>query len=765
MTAATSSQVSSPDNFVDQKTLAPLDEGVVRSPIVDFGSSADWQRLADCNRSTSGESSALSSDTASVRSGVGGATMNQSPISSPPGSPEQSVILGTPEQRGSLSTDASQGQAALVEGATASTLGGAATSSSLSRLSRSELEAENDRLRQQLERWCLEDKMRVRQKLEELESEVRTHWHSRVTQLEAQNESLQAALAVAIAWPEQAAAVGDGQEDAHETSRPAVEDAEDVGGTSFTVPQSPDATLGAADLLHSLAKHRPISAAGPVSAGCRNRRRSAPADAGKAFQIVEAVAETEEADNSPSPSRLNRRHSLGGGVTSMRRRWRICDSAVPQGLFCYPGYQDDFGGDSQRIFSDSRNHDGGSSGSSAGVRRFQASAIRSLEPPFMRAPPTKPKKPLAMPKAATASAELANLAPPTKPISLAMPDAATAPAAATSSPLPMALVPSERIAASRLTTQALRISSASRLAVLTEQQNGLDDSSGLESSGSSVSVSPRPRRPPATRERQSAHQAMPKAAYHCSTPSEDGFPSEVSINGAIAAAAAAMASKARVGPGPGAGRVASGSSDHVEDLAAVASECISLITPFPRRFTGSKSIGGASETAPPFAAGNLDGLGDRREIAIGSGALPPTWAQATNRSAHIRNGRHEVDQWAPLLPDKMNHPTSLVEAFGGFYTQLVQGTKCTGPEALAGNERLVEIDLSAEFPPERRVAQVDPHRPRLEREAQEHQARLIEREFLPSEAHAARSARAQFEFLPSPRVISPQVKESLQVHL
>jgi hypothetical protein len=49
-----------------------------------------------------------------------------------------------------------------------------------------------------------------------------------------------------------------------------------------------------------------------------------------------------------------------------------------------------------------------------------------------------------------------------------------------------------------------------------------------------------------------------------------------------------------------------------------------------------------------------------------------------------------------------------LEAFGGFFsTQLLQGTKCTGPDALAINERLVEIDLSHEFPPERRAAQVD----------------------------------------------------------
>merc|ERR1712187_985838 len=47
------------------------------------------------------------------------------------------------------------------------------------------------------------------------------------------------------------------------------------------------------------------------------------------------------------------------------------------------------------------------------------------------------------------------------------------------------------------------------------------------------------------------------------------------------------------------------------------------------------------------------------------------------------------------------------EAFGGFYKQLVQGPQCTGPDALAINESSHEVDLSAEFPPERREAQVD----------------------------------------------------------
>lgn len=61
------------------------------------------------------------------------------------------------------------------------------------------------------------------------------------------------------------------------------------------------------------------------------------------------------------------------------------------------------------------------------------------------------------------------------------------------------------------------------------------------------------------------------------------------------------------------------------------------------------------------------------------------------------------------------------EAFGGFYKQLVRGPQCTGPDVLAVNECSHEIDLSGEFPPEKREAQVDllilqpqlPHQPAL----------------------------------------------------
>merc|ERR1711870_156764 len=59
-------------------------------------------------------------------------------------------------------------------------------------------------------------------------------------------------------------------------------------------------------------------------------------------------------------------------------------------------------------------------------------------------------------------------------------------------------------------------------------------------------------------------------------------------------------------------------------------------------------------------------------------------------------------------PDKAPIPASFLDGVDGFYKLLVQGTHCTGPDVLAVNESSHEIDLSAEFPPEKRVAQVDP---------------------------------------------------------
>jgi len=100
-------------------------------------------------------------------------------------------------------------------------------------------------------------------------------------------------------------------------------------------------------------------------------------------------------------------------------------------------------------------------------------------------------------------------------------------------------------------------------------------------------------------------------------------------------------------------------------------------------------------------------------------ATSPEWREQDIRNINLRNDpsvllKHR-SQSVPIMARPSISPgqadekglLGFFEAFGGLYTQLVQGTKCTGPDALAVNERLVEIDLSAEFPPERRAAQVD----------------------------------------------------------
>lgn len=83
------------------------------------------------------------------------------------------------------------------------------------------------------------------------------------------------------------------------------------------------------------------------------------------------------------------------------------------------------------------------------------------------------------------------------------------------------------------------------------------------------------------------------------------------------------------------------------------------------------------------------------------GAMTPPRSLAKPRSRSVPIALGAVSEAA------VTGPVSFLEAFDGFYKQLVLGTKCTGPDALAVNERFVEIDLSAEFPPERREAQVD----------------------------------------------------------
>jgi len=104
----------------------------------------------------------------------------------------------------------------------------------------------------------------------------------------------------------------------------------------------------------------------------------------------------------------------------------------------------------------------------------------------------------------------------------------------------------------------------------------------------------------------------------------------------------------------------------------------------------------------PSTAGLRPGC--HRAIVLGA---PSPMRTRPARSRSVPLGQ-EVDEGSVMGETP---PGSFLEAFGGFYKQLVQGTRCTGPEALAANERYVEIDLSGEFPPERREAQIDMQAP------------------------------------------------------
>lgn len=63
---------------------------------------------------------------------------------------------------------------------------------------------------------------------------------------------------------------------------------------------------------------------------------------------------------------------------------------------------------------------------------------------------------------------------------------------------------------------------------------------------------------------------------------------------------------------------------------------------------------------------------------------------------------------------KETEQQSLLGAVAGIYAELLKGAECGVPESMT-YDRSAEIDLSHEFPPEQREAQVDPeaafHRP------------------------------------------------------
>jgi len=110
-----------------------------------------------------------------------------------------------------------------------------------------------------------------------------------------------------------------------------------------------------------------------------------------------------------------------------------------------------------------------------------------------------------------------------------------------------------------------------------------------------------------------------------------------------------------------------------------------------------------ARVATTCTGGAIGPMTNREKRAKPSLTPPRSGVKPRSRSVPIGLSASEAERL--LMED--SEPISFFEAFGGFYKQLVQGTRCTGPDALAVNERFVEIDLSAEFPPERREAQID----------------------------------------------------------
>jgi len=110
-----------------------------------------------------------------------------------------------------------------------------------------------------------------------------------------------------------------------------------------------------------------------------------------------------------------------------------------------------------------------------------------------------------------------------------------------------------------------------------------------------------------------------------------------------------------------------------------------------------------ARVATACTGATIGSMTSREKRAKPSLTPPRSGVRLRSRSVPIGLSTSEAERL--LMED--SQPISFFEAFGGFYKQLVQGTRCTGPDALAVNERFVEIDLSAEFPPERREAQID----------------------------------------------------------
>lgn len=122
-------------------------------------------------------------------------------------------------------------------------------------------------------------------------------------------------------------------------------------------------------------------------------------------------------------------------------------------------------------------------------------------------------------------------------------------------------------------------------------------------------------------------------------------------------------------------------------------------SPLARRPPNTKAAQAARVSAPERNPSNYGAEG-------WASAAVPQLAPTPPRFSSLSRARSVP--CAPKKEETVESLSSLLAAFGGFYQELLQGTKCTIPDSVVINDRSAEIDLSHEFPPERREAQIDP---------------------------------------------------------
>jgi len=112
-------------------------------------------------------------------------------------------------------------------------------------------------------------------------------------------------------------------------------------------------------------------------------------------------------------------------------------------------------------------------------------------------------------------------------------------------------------------------------------------------------------------------------------------------------------------------------------------------------------------TRTPWQAGRAGVSGQAANFPYASFTHAPY--SSNQRALSARYSRQRSRSQIPCHSDPEAKTSGLWEAFGSIYKEIVAGgNSCTGPDSLPINDALHEIDLSHEFPPEKREAQVDP---------------------------------------------------------